>query len=374
MSVTKTVYPPTFGPLINLKPAGFGTMDIPEGAPPFDPGTPEDDFETRQHRALWQRRFLFLFDVPLPAIDDWGKSVMLVDSPSEDPVIKYGYPNQIATPRNFSITGDGTAPAVAFDGTADVVLTLTNLVAEKWKTPRTLNFIGTDATGGVIFDGSADVDCTLDVKLADAASKLETARTINFIGTDATGSVAFDGSANVNVTLNVLNSDNAGHAATADNATNAGHASTAGSATTAGTATTANGLANGALTVTLTGDVTGSAAVNAGTVTIATTSTGGGGGTGGSGQTQFGNTTQVWGRELTDGTTGELAITFPVPYLSANGYAIIPFAEVDASVAAVVDIKVVSRSTTGCVLETQTGGVPQPATPISYVIVGQTAP
>lgn len=176
--VTKTIYPESFGPLINFKPAGFGTTQIPEGEMPFDPGTPVDDPETREHRSLWSRKFINLFDVPMPEITDWGKCVMLVNTPDGKTNIKYDFPTQLSTSRNFSITGDGEAPEVAFNGTQNVVLQLTNLVAAKWKDPITMTFEGPDATGSVAFDGSGNVTVTLNVLNSDNAENANHAETV----------------------------------------------------------------------------------------------------------------------------------------------------------------------------------------------------
>lgn len=400
-TVTITKFPETFGDLQNMKPAGYGTTQVPEGEMPFEDGVPMQDPATQKDRDLWQRKFLMLHDVPMPTVSDWGKAIMLVVDPSGQYNVKFDFPGQLANPRNFSITGDGTAPAVAFNGLNDVVLNLTNLVAEKWKTARTITFAGTGVTGSFTLDGSANVTATLTVGNAATASKWATARTITVTGADASGNFSIDGSANVNfpVTVNQApkwttprtltltgnatgsvnwdGSANASITVTVNQAANATNATNATNAVNATTAATANALANGALTVNLTGGATGSGSISGGVVNIPVTVAGGGGSTGGTGYATLGKNTFAWGSVTTD-ASGNATIPFPVAYLTSAGYTYTTTIEL-SPFAGSINVPIVTRvtrTTTSVslrVLEASTGNA-VPGTVINYSVIGQTAP
>lgn len=120
----------------------------------FDP----DDINKKD---LWQQRLIQLKDIP---VERWwqssGKMLMIprLGQPTEGGYnIDFGYPDQLETPRSFSISGDGTAEAVLFDGTADVNLVLTDVTADGLKTARDFSIAGDIVATAVSFDGSANV-------------------------------------------------------------------------------------------------------------------------------------------------------------------------------------------------------------------------
>lgn len=115
-----------FGELANLKPPGFNINSIHSVADNF--AIPPAYLEGgRFNKDLPQREFIYLFDVAKPDPEtDLGKCLMLIsnlDTYATDRIlVRYGYPDRIGTPRNFSIDGVVVADAVEFDGTGDVVL------------------------------------------------------------------------------------------------------------------------------------------------------------------------------------------------------------------------------------------------------------
>lgn len=390
--------PNSWGELKNLEPAAYGTSDIPDTPVPFDPGIPERQFVPGDWGKwdTWQQMLLQLKDVPFPALPaDIGKSIVLRPTFDESSgySVSWEIPansetaDRLTNPRSFSITGDGTASPVAFDGTANVVLNITNAQAAKWTNPRTVTFTGAGVTGSFALDGSANVSAELAVGNAATASRWATARTVTITGADAAGNFSIDGSANVNfpVTVNqapkwttartLSLTGNATGSVFWDGSANASIAvnvNQAANATNAGTAATANAVANGAITVTLTGDVTGTASISGGTVTVATTATGSGGGSGPDGQTQFGNSTQYWGTGLAAGVNAELIVTFPTPFINDTAYSVIAIAEANNTNIA-VSVNVAARTANDVTLRVGSDAGPQNLR-VNYIIVGQTIP
>lgn len=224
MSTTKTIYPNSFGPLVNLEPIGFLESDIPEGLVIDDNGVPLKTPEQFFKQEPWQQKFFYLLDVENPAPDSWGKTLRLTLNPDGVTNIVYRWPSELEDPRNFSIIGDGTAPEVSFNGTNDVQLTLRNLVAEKWKTPRTLSING-NASGSVVQDGGANTNIALTVNqaahaneadhalnadhalTADAATqagRLTTPRNFSITGDGTAPAVSFNGTANVQLDITIV--------------------------------------------------------------------------------------------------------------------------------------------------------------------------
>lgn len=377
--------PNEWGDMLNLKPAAFGTSDIPPDPVPPNFGLPDPN---DPKAYVWQQWLIDLKDVRLPVLEtDIGKSLVFRPSQNSDESTLYttaweipansATADRLTNPRNFSISGDGAASAVSFDGTNDVELVLDNLQAAKWKNARTISFVGTDATGSVSLDGSANVSVTLDVKNSDNAANANHASTAD-TATNAGHATTADSATSA---TNATNAQNAVHATTSDSATTANSANTANSATTA---TTANKIAAGGLTVTLTGDVNGTGVSDsAGNVTITTTGTGGGGGTGGNGQTNFGNSTQYWGSGVTSsggGDAGDLVINFPAPFINASAYSGVftPNVEYNAAVETnVYQVFIKARTASSITLHLRAiSGSSNPAgnVRIDYVIVGQTTP
>lgn len=104
---------------------------------------------------------------------------------------------QLATSRNFSITGDGAATAVAFNGTASVVLTLA--LATTGVTAGTYTKVTVDAkgrvTGGAAI-ANADLPADLSRTTLRAAGASVTLSSTNHglgVGPDSGANLAFDG-------------------------------------------------------------------------------------------------------------------------------------------------------------------------------------
>lgn len=289
--------------LMALKSPEWKTVDIPDTQPAFDPGLPNIPFDIKRKQDIWEQLILQLKDVPWPDFDnDVGKSLIFnpfIDSEGDYKTFQYGLPQKLGIARNFSISGDGIADPVPFDGSADVDLVITvNQAAHANSADN-----ATHAT-------SADTATNAShATTADSATNATHATTADSATTATTATTA----------------TNANHATTADSATNATNATNANHATTADSATTAGGLSGG-LTVTLTGDVTGTGNISGGTVTVDTTIAGGGGSgsTTGDGSLIIGSVKQAWGRGSWS-IGSDLIITFPtgIEFSTANSYVIL---------------------------------------------------
>lgn len=151
--------------LKNMIPSGFNEPDnINEVPTDFNnPSIPPEDLGKTD---LWQQYLRQLKDIPFSLWwQNAGKSLVVRRDGQPSPegwIIELAYPQQLETAREFSISGDGTAPAVEFNGTAPVKLVLTDVAATSLKNPRDFSLEGAitsqvatfDATGNIVFNTS----------------------------------------------------------------------------------------------------------------------------------------------------------------------------------------------------------------------------
>lgn len=119
-----------------------------------------------------------------------------------------GTATALATPRNFSISGDGSAPAVAFDGTANVALSLTlasvNSDVGTYGSATAIPSITVDAKGRITSVSTNNIATSLDIAGDTGADSIALlADTLTF-----TGSTGIETSVSNNtLTIGVVNND-----------------------------------------------------------------------------------------------------------------------------------------------------------------------
>lgn len=143
--------------LLAMKPPTFDAPDDIQEVPMPD----NTSAAASGGKDLWNQSLLHLHDVPA---EFWwanaGKFLKVNTSGQPDSkgyVVEFGLPGQLETPRDFSITGDGTAAAIAFDGTANVELELTDISATRLKTARDFSIAGAVVAVAVQFDATGNV-------------------------------------------------------------------------------------------------------------------------------------------------------------------------------------------------------------------------
>lgn len=276
--------------LKNLKSPDWGTVSISSDPVPFDPGAPHQTWAPSDFRKSdnWQQFLTQLRDIPFPVMDtDIGKCLIFQPGPAQDEegndnyyAAIWGFPSRLGSSVNFSITGDGVAPAVAFDGSNNVELVLTvNQAAH-----------ADNADNAILAQVALQANEANHAAAADVATNAGHADT----ATNATNAV--------NAT-NATNATNAQHAVSADSATNATNATNAQHANTADSATTVSG----GITVNLNGDVEGTGSLSGGTINI--TATIPGASDPGTHSLILGNVKQCWNRGTLPFGGGD--ITFP---------------------------------------------------------------
>lgn len=129
---------------------------------PENPGTDGAyDPAARTRTDLWPQHLINLKDVD--GANWWehaGMSLLVRrnGSPSQEGYnIEYGFPDRLEAARNFSVSGDGISEPQPFDGTADVVMPLTDVAATTLKNPREFSLTGDIVANEVTFDATGNV-------------------------------------------------------------------------------------------------------------------------------------------------------------------------------------------------------------------------
>lgn len=150
-------YPPELAAMI---PPQFNAPDSISTVPLPDNNSHAFDPADINKKDLWPQRLINLKDIP---VELWwasaGKSLIInrAGEPSAgDYNIQFAYPDRLETSRDFSISGDGTADPVSFDGQGDVDLVLRDVKATSLEA-RDFSLSGDIVATAVSFDGTANV-------------------------------------------------------------------------------------------------------------------------------------------------------------------------------------------------------------------------
>lgn len=208
--------------LLAMMPAGFNEPDSIEEVPvefgtegAFDP----DDINKKD---LWQQWLIQLKDIPKPWFENAGKALVVRrdGKPSaEGYTIEFAYLEKLETARDFTISGDGTAAAVQFDGQANVDLVLSDVSATRLKNARDFAISGAVTAAAVSFDATGNITLATSYNEVVPDDKLPSWIAQNFNNIDTA-------IANINTTLGTLATEvqvqvaGAGHVLNAGNINN----------------------------------------------------------------------------------------------------------------------------------------------------------